>query len=281
MQPTIKMIISDLDGTLLNSNGKISETNLKTLKLLENKNVIRVFATGRSLFSCRKAIDKNTPHDYLAFTTGAGILKNSTNKLLYAQNIEKQDVIKVVEILKNENVNFIITEKIPENHNFYYHKKYDEEDFLMRIKNYENFAQTIDFENINTAAQLIVILKQNQEKDFENLSEKILNRIKNVNIIKSTSPQNGKNIWLEIYPKNITKRFAVEYIAKIHKIDKKEILGIGNDYNDIDFLDFCGTSYVTANAPDSLKKKYKVTDSNDNDGFSKVINKYFNFFENL
>ena len=52
----IKMVITDLDGTLLDDNGKVSLTDMKSLYFLGEKNVIRVVATGRNFFSLSKVL---------------------------------------------------------------------------------------------------------------------------------------------------------------------------------------------------------------------------------
>ena len=70
----LKMVITDLDGTLANRDGKISKADLNTLEQLGEQNITRVIATGRSIYSAKKVLDENLPIDYLLFSSGAGIL---------------------------------------------------------------------------------------------------------------------------------------------------------------------------------------------------------------
>ena len=74
----LQMVITDLDGTLANPEQKISQADLDTLKRLGEMDIIRVIATGRSLYSAIKILDKNLPIDYLLFSSGAGILSWKT-----------------------------------------------------------------------------------------------------------------------------------------------------------------------------------------------------------
>ena len=70
-----KMVVTDLDGTLLNAQGVISEPELLTLKKLGNEGYCRVIATGRSLYSIRKTLAfDQLPVDYLIFSSGSGII---------------------------------------------------------------------------------------------------------------------------------------------------------------------------------------------------------------
>jgi hydroxymethylpyrimidine pyrophosphatase-like HAD family hydrolase len=54
-------------------------------------------------------------------------------------------------------------------------------------------------------------------------------------------------------------------------IKPNETLGIGNDYNDFDLLDFTGHSFLTENAPTEIKHLYPIVSSNENDAFAGVI----------
>ena len=66
------MVITDLDGTLLNSGRIVSPENRRALERLGELGVVRVIATGRSLFSFNKVIERDFPVDYLLFSSGGG-----------------------------------------------------------------------------------------------------------------------------------------------------------------------------------------------------------------
>lgn len=68
LSPDIHMVVTDLDGTLLNTDHQISETNKQTLHWLGDKKITRVAATGRTLFSSKKVLSNDTPIDYLIFS---------------------------------------------------------------------------------------------------------------------------------------------------------------------------------------------------------------------
>lgn len=269
-RPNIKMIVTDLDGTLLNDKSTISDENLQTLGEVGNKNIIRVFATGRSLYGVFKVFDRTSPFDYIVFSTGGGIYQRETNDLIFSQNIKLETVNKITELLDAEKENYCVTMPIPFNHKYYIKKHYEEEDFNNRNLLWINHIKDSDIEKTDSAAQIIVIFPKYNNR-FDILKEKILNVTSEVNIIKSTSPISKNNIWLEVYPAGISKATGVEKIAALRNISREEILGVGNDYNDIDFLDYCETAYVTNNSPHELQKKYKVTKSNNDNGFSQAV----------
>ena len=70
----IKMVVTDLDGTLLQTDHTISPEDTETLIELGCLDVCRVAATGRNLFKVRQVLTPETPFDYVIFSSSAGIM---------------------------------------------------------------------------------------------------------------------------------------------------------------------------------------------------------------
>ena len=66
--------------------------------------------------------------------------------------------------------------------------------------------------------------------------------------------------------------YQIEALKKLN-INCKEVAGLGNDYNDIDFLDICAEAYLVANAPVNLQRHYKLVRSDKEEGFTEFISK--------
>ncbi|MFO8053744.1 MAG: HAD-IIB family hydrolase, partial [Bacteroidales bacterium] len=116
----IKLVATDMDGTLLNDAQQVSESNIKTLKGLETNGIIRVVATGRSYYSFRQLVSPDFPIDYLVFSTGAGIMNWKTKDLIYSRYLEAEKVKVIARIFFNQRVDFMIHHIIPDNHYFDY-----------------------------------------------------------------------------------------------------------------------------------------------------------------
>ena len=71
---SIKIVFTDLDGTLLNSDQHPGRRDLEMLHRLGEQGIVRVIVTGRNLFSLSKVLGDDFPVDYVIFSTGAGIL---------------------------------------------------------------------------------------------------------------------------------------------------------------------------------------------------------------
>ena len=266
----IKALFTDLDRTLLKDNGMFSEANLKAMKDLSDNNVKLIIATGRNTLSAKKVLTKKHEFDFLMFSSGAGIINWQNSEIIYENNLNTRDTQRTIDILLNNDVDFMVHDVIPENHKFYYWIHHSLPDFKRRIKLYEEFAQPLELDRSPIkATQLLVVLKQEEEEKYE----LIKNELKFVKVIRATSPLDHKSIWLEIFPRNISKGQSAEWLCRNLEIEQEETVGIGNDFNDMDLLEMTYKSYVVANAPEALKQKYEIVSSNEEDGFTEVVNK--------
>jgi len=269
MKNEIKIVFTDLDGTLLNSNRQVSATNRCCMDDLGRKNIVRVIATGRSFYSYNKAIDEGFPADFLIFSTGAGILDLRTGDLIYSANLGEQDINYISQYLIEHQADFMVHHSVPQNHRFtYFGDKNADNDFTRRLRIYKDYAR----EYINTgslpleSAQIIAIFPE----DLQRFTA-VKKGLNGFQVTRTTSPLDGRSIWMEIYPHYVSKGESAGWLCNYLQIDQKETLGIGNDYNDISLLDFTSKSYVVANAPHEMQQKYRLTPSNNEDGFSQAI----------
>lgn len=266
----VKGIITDLDGTILPRNGQISPEIINAFCECGKNGIIRIIATGRNLFAARKAIPDNLPIDYLVFSSGAGILRWADKKIIFFSHLSLQETQEIAAYLWNYNINFTIQKEIPNNHHFYYTNLYPvHEDYKHRIELYHEFGSSIEMiDDIKTGAtQLIMILDTLQL----NLLQQVRANLDQYSVIRSTSPIDNRAIWLEIFPFGINKGTVCQNLLTELGIHANECAGIGNDYNDVDFLDICGQAYLVANAPKRLKPHYKSVASDRDGGFIEFI----------
>lgn len=265
----IQMVITDLDGTLFNDQQETAREDLNTLHALANQNILRVAATGRNLYSALNRLKSDFPIDYLIFSSGAGIYHWKTKSLIHSNYLPKEKVEHIARLLIDSGINFMIHELIPENHKFvYYRSNTYNPDFERRFQLYRYFAEPLDpnTETYQHSCQIIAIT--NKKDDLHALKDQ---DIQGVKIIRATSPLDGVSIWIEVFPEGVSKGHGVEWLCYYTGVDPSKTLGIGNDYNDLDLLNFTAWSYVVENAPDDLKKFYTTCRSNEKCGFSDAV----------
>lgn len=269
MKKDIRIIFTDLDGTLLNSDREISRTNLQCLNFLEGSGITRVITTGRSLYSVGRVFPEEIPADFLIFSTGAGIIDTNTQQLLYSSELKKDEIQHVSRYLHRLQIDFMVHNTVPENHYFTYSGlPENNSDFCRRIKLYRPFAQKFSsFEDLpERAAQIIAILPNNLE-----LFNQTKQGLPDLHITRTTSPLDGQSIWMEISSFHTSKGTSAAWLCDYLSIDPGMTMGIGNDYNDIALLQFTRHSYLVANAPADMHDSYLLTRSNNDDGFSYAV----------
>jgi Cof subfamily protein (haloacid dehalogenase superfamily) len=274
MSNSIHIVFTDLDGTLLTSERRLSTANLQCLEELQRADIVRVIATGRSYYSFTAALTTHIPADYLIFSTGAGIIDLQEDRLLYSANLSRRDIYYITRHLQENRIDFMVHHAVPDNHYFIYSGNPEKNsDFSHRISIYNDFAQKFSsFTALpESGAQVIAILPENLE-----LFEQVQEGLSDYQVTRTTSPLDHKSIWMEISPAHASKGQGAAWLCDHLAIDPSTSVGIGNDYNDISLLEFTRHSYLVANAPADLQKCFPVSRSNNDDGFYHAIRQAFN-----
>ena len=268
------LFIMDLDGTLLRSDRTFGGPDLKALKMLGDHNVVRAIATGRSLASFNTVIVANLPVDYILFSTGAGVVQYPGGEIIRKIHLEPTEVSRACDVLNAFDLDYMVHRTIPDNHMFAYMRTNDgNTDFERRIELYRQFAiQLADAaDDFGPATQLLAVVPPG---DAGALIVKIRAAMTAYNVIQTTSPLDGESTWIEIFPSSVSKSQTAAWLAKALGIDSRTIVAVGNDYNDLDLLQWSANSYVVANAPADIKSRFACVASNNDGGVAEAANKW-------
>lgn len=264
-----KMVITDLDGTLLRDDQTVGREDLSSLEKLGQKGIIRVVATGRSPFSFSKVIPDSFPIDYLVFSSGAGVMDWKTREILVSHSLEEVKVRELAVIFSGLNVDFKVLAPIPNNHYYVYFRNGNAHpDFLKRMEYYRGFEEEICFDppNFSSASQFLIILP-----DDPDLFESMKNLCIDVKVVRATSPIDHKSIWMEVFNPMVSKAEGVKFLCEKLFIARSKTIFIGNDYNDLDVLAYAGKSYVVENTPEEIRDLYPSVSSNNQCGFTEML----------
>lgn len=267
-----KMVLTDLDGTLLQNDSSVSAINMQTLKMLGQKKAVRVAATGRTLYAARKVLSKDFPVDYLIFSSGAGIFDWQKQTLIHSNRLEHKDISLVAELFNNMDLDYSIHHPIPDNHQFYWFASSNPtSDFLTRVKMYEGYTYCGDYRQIKTATQFLAV-----SLDGEGIINKIKKPLAHLSIIRATSPLDHDHTWIEVFPRNVSKGHAADWLCKELGVSQSATMSIGNDYNDLHMLHWTASSFIVKNAAPELHKQFTLVPSNQENGFSYAVNRWIN-----
>ena len=147
------------------------------------------------------------------------------------------------------------------------------------VRDYENFSLSdahqrplaLPWNDPAPATQLLAISSAHAG---ERLHRTLQTRLPKLTVIRTTSPLDHHSTWLEIFPGNVSKSKTARWLCGELNLDTRQIATIGNDYNDIDLLEWGAYSYVVGNAPEDLRDQFTPVSRHDDNGFTEAINRW-------
>lgn len=248
-----KMILTDLDGTLICSDGSISDRTKEILKSCQNRGIYVVIATARYWIGAERYIEEIQP-DYEITTDGTLIHRHGEE--VYSCNFEIEDTNKIVQDLFAWDSKTEIT--VAAGRQVYWNSNHISESKKLYKAVYNDYQKPLTCHANKIVAQLPA---------YE-IAEQIANR----NPCRLQTYR-GEN-WYAFLPEKAGKVLAIRELAKILNISLNEIVAFGDDKNDIEMLKICGIGVAVANAISDVKDiADDVTLSNDENGVAEWLAK--------
>ena len=260
----VKLVVTDMDGTLLNTKGEVSNRFFKQFKELKKRNIHFVAASGRQYQSIVFKLD-SIKNDISIIAENGGLLRhnNETNILL---KLSSEDVLKSIELLRKIEDCYVV---LCGRNTAYIETKNSE--FISKFSEYYKVYKVVDDLTKVTSDDFLKIAVYH----FESSETKVLPHIsKIVNEFQVTV--SGQN-WLDISHKNANKGYALNKIQKQLGIEKKETMVFGDYNNDIQMLQLAQFSYAMQNAHPNVKKIANFeTKSNNEQGVELILEALIN-----
>lgn len=241
----LKVIVTDLDGTLLNKKRWISKTNLVNMSEFIKEGGEICFVTGRSLFSAKKIANifkKKTGKNikYIACFNGAIIYDNINNKIIEETTINSNKIPYLFNTAREFSLGF--TEYYNDNNKIFINVfGFDILTKIIKIFNKKTLYKSLKNNNlkIDNVYKINIVKKYNNEK-FLNMQNILTYADINEISYSLTNP-----FLIEITPKNIDKGYAVKKISELLNITLDEFIAFGDSPNDIPMLKLIKHSYIT------------------------------------
>ena len=283
-----KLVAIDLDGTMLNSYGIVTEKTKNAILKAQNKGIEVIIASGRPIDSIKSIAKEIKSEKYFISGNGAILYDIKNNEILYENTLNKNKVLEIIKICEENSIYYnIYTEKeiIAKSLNYnvlYYYKENlnkDEENktHINIIENIYDYVQ-----NHNEKIVKITICDSNQAifnsimKKLKEISEIEVLEVSHMSrkiIRQGTEDVPIEYYYTEISAKNVDKWNAIKILAEKLNIKNEEIVCIGDNMNDKKMIENSGLGVaMKGSTPDIIKVAKYVTETNDNDGVEKVIN---------
>jgi Cof subfamily protein (haloacid dehalogenase superfamily) len=249
-----KALFLDVDGTLIPYDYDALPSDVVCNAIQEaQKHVTICLVTGRGLGFVRPILNKLQIHSgYVVLNTGAVIVDLASDTVVHDQTLDKSEITQIMKLLKNETINFYLKTDI------------------------DGIAHKNGYFDAGTQFEKAYML-MTQEEHSEEIIDKILSqlsRFTSINAFKTVHKDSTK-FGLNITHINATKLHGVQFLLEKLQIQREEVIGVGDSYNDFPLLMASGLKVAMGNAIDDLKAIADYTAPPvTEDGVATVINKF-------
>lgn len=263
-----KMIVSDIDGTLLNSNHQLDDITCDAVEKAVQSGKIVVLATGREYCGAEHLAEKLGLNTHLICCNGATIVDLKTRKEIYSKLIDRDTAYKIIEACKKNqiycrpNIDGVLYVHFDDPYYTFYTTMFGD-DSTKNICGYSDIASYMK-EGCAIDQLSITVL---EDTNINGLREDI-NGL-DVTLLESNQ------VAYDIIAKGASKGEGVKFLADIYGISPEEIIAVGDSYNDICMIQYAGLGVAMENGVDDVKEAANlICPSNDDVGVVSLIDNY-------
>lgn len=250
----IKLVASDLDGTLLTSNKGLTPRLKAAIEKITDMGIVFIPATGRVYDAVPEEI-KALPSKYIITSNGARIYDVENKRDIYECLLCADDARYILEIAKGLHVIFEI---FSDGKAFIDQKAFDRlESYNLTVHHKEYIRKTripIDIDRLLVSNSDSL---ENINIIFSDLNDRslVLEKLKNTNHFSVTA---SSEINIEITNINATKGNAVKKLCELLSIDLSNTLAFGDSENDLDMILSAAVGVAMGNSPENIKQKADI-----------------------
>ncbi|WP_250307421.1 HAD family hydrolase [Streptococcus sp. Marseille-Q3533] len=247
---TIKLIATDMDGTILDSQGLLDLPRLeKILDRLEEKGIRFVIATGNEIHRVRQLLGHLTDRVVLIVANGAKIFEN--NQLIQVETWDDELVEKALTFFKGQECQnqFVITSMnggfVKDGTIFTQLDKFMTPEMIELFYQRMNFVEELHPELFGGVLKMSLVVGEDRTEQVQEDFNQVFN-----GYVQAVSSGYG---CLDIIQDGIHKAWALQELLKRWNIKPEEIMAFGDSENDVEMLELAGIAYAMENADEKAK----------------------------
>jgi Cof subfamily protein (haloacid dehalogenase superfamily) len=265
-----KMIVLDLDGTLTNSEKKITSKTKEALFRAMEKGVKVVLASGRPTYGIvpiAKELELDQRGGYILSFNGARITDYSNGDVIYQNTIPQHFIPTLISMAKEYHIDYLT---------------YDERGETIITNNPDNIYAEVEAKINRMPLQYVPKMDEAITYPINKMimlgSGMYLHTIEprlQRDMEGALSVYRSEPFFLEVMPMGVDKAKSLERLLNHLGMKREEMICIGDGFNDLTMIEYAGLGVAMANAQDAVKEKADyITLSNDEDGVAHVIEKF-------
>ena len=262
----VKVICCDIDGTLVRDDKSLSDENKYWIKkAVQERNIAFTLVSGRMYNGVHPFYDLLGIKGPISCYNG-GTLYNSDGQIVEDHRVPHDIAMRVLEVQHKFDVPLILF-----NDQKWYLREQDNYVHPKQLKVYQTECIEGDLEQLLNqfdTNKLLFMSPDSAKLDAIDSTLRAMGMEDSLTFYRSSD-------FLELMPYGVNKGTAIDALSRYFKIPTTQIMAIGDDYNDIDMLKRAGCSVAVANGVEDAKKAAKyLTDTNQNDGVAKAIQRF-------
>lgn len=262
-----KILFSDIDGTILTSNHKVSEVNKEYINKLKKADIPVILVSARMPDGIYK-VQRDLNIDYPIICYGGALVLDSSKNIVMSKGIKLEKVFKLKNYINTMWPDVCVS--CYSFDNWYVDTRDNEwvnqESAITSIKPVEKDIKKLSSDKENVIHKVLCMGKP---ESIQNMKEKFEELNLDFSIYKS------KDTYLEITDLQVKKSNAIIEVCDLYNVNLSEIVSVGDNFNDIDMIKLSGLGIAMGNAPKEVKEiSDDITKTNDEDGVAEVIKTY-------
>lgn len=284
-----KLVAIDLDGTMLNQYGIVTQKTKNSIKKAQENGIEIMIASGRPIDSVKTISKEIGSENYFISGNGSIIYDIKKDEIIYENVLKKQKALEIIKICEENSIFYnVYTEKeiIAKNLQYnvlYYHKENltKSEDDKTHVNIVEDIYDYIE----KTDSKVLKVMICDKHQTIFNAIIRKLKEVEDIEVLE-VSHMSRKIIrqgteeipieyfYTEISAKNVDKWTALEFLKEKLQISSDEIVAIGDNVNDKKMIEKSGYGIAMGQSAPQIKEIADyVTDSNVDDGVANALDK--------
>lgn len=286
-----KLVAIDLDGTMLNSYGIVTENTKKIIQNTIQKGTEVIIASGRPIDSIKAIAEEIGSKKYLIAGNGALIYDIQKEQIIYDKFLPKQKVLEIIKICEENSIAYnIYTEKTVLTTALKYNVLYYQKENLKKEESKQTKISIIKdmYEYVKNQKEdkfLKVTICDDSQAVFQSIIRK-LRKIEGIEVMdashmsRKTIKQGTEEITVEYYyaeisMENVDKWYAIEHLMQKMNLQKDEVMTIGDNINDKKMIQEAGMGVIMkGSTPEVSEIADYITTSNNEEGVAKALEKF-------
>ena len=286
-----KLVAIDLDGTMLNSYGMVTENTKQVIKNTINKGTEVIIASGRPIESIKNIAKEIGSENYFIAGNGDLIYDIKKDEIIYEKFMNKQKVLEIIKICEENSIAYnIYTEKTIIAKGLKYNVLYYYKENLKKEENKKTNITIVEdvYEYIKSleSEKFLKITVCDETKSVFNSIIRKLTTVEDIDVLdvlhmsRKMIKQGTEDVPIEYYYteislKDVDKWKAIEYLANKMNISKDEIIAIGDNINDKEMIENAKVGIAMGQSTPVITEIADfVTSNNNEEGVAKALEKY-------